>query len=401
MTSSHVGKNVLLLYLLMTYGVQYLYYLFFGDILSRKYNIPDYGAFALFLNIIIVLFFLKIKIGVSNKGMLSFRFPTFAVLGFSFLFSLLALNFNLKYGLDFRHTQRVSEAGMQVMALYALKPLVLYFMMRYCFIVAKEGQLRRYERVSVGLVLIGLVLSVTGALQVLPIAFCFFILFAPSVFQADLNGRFIFKYAALALLLGFLAIFMGFANKVGFSEASGLLINNQNYIVQTILARTSSSFVSGLVLSSYSFESYGSLQAIYGIFETLVYRVEALLPFNIGLSGEYLQSINRFNYELVMKDPSLDRAGASPGLIASFLYIPFYPLPLVLLFMFVRFYIWSLDTVTNEAVAKKPVVIFFTLIVTLPMFESPLSIPTLIDPVSILFGVFFLGSFLRFRGRYE
>lgn len=392
-----LGKNVLYLYLLTTYVFQYLYLFFFEDLLHERYRIYEYGAALFAINLFFAFLASKVRFGFSLTSNRKILLPGSCVLFLSFCFFLLALNFNLKFGLSFRHTQRVSDAGIQVMALYVLKPLVLYFIMRYSFVVARSERLSLAENLSVFLVFVGLILSITGSLQVLPIGLCFLLLFYPRVFEKDLNLVFIFKYFIPALFLAFATVFMGFANKVGISEAVALLLDNQSSIFNILIARTSSSFASGVILSVLSIEGYGSLQGLLGIIQTLAYRLDILLPFDLSFDGEYLRSINRINYETIMVDPSVDRAGASPGLIGSFLYLPLYPLPLAFLFIYLRFICWCLNADDSGRVGKKPLVVFCALIVVLPVLESPLSILNIVDPVSVSFFAIFIGRFLKLR----
>lgn len=393
-----MGKGVILVYMGLSYFPQLIAYFFFREGFENRYNIELEGVLLfctiLFFVLVFVHYGCSSKIKSSSRKLAVSHWVVFFI---ALAFLALSAFFAYKFDSSFRHSNRVSEAGLVVYALYVAKPLCLYIVLRYLFYLAEGNAMPGVGRVSCILIGVGCILSSTGSFAVFGIVASFAAAFlSGNIVRTKIKARSYLKYMLPALALAAVVVFTGFAKKVGYEQALELMLNEDQGIVELLVLRGSTSFVSGAVLSVRSVMEPLNTAAIEGTLNTLLYRLNFILPFNRG-SGEYMESINRLNYEEIDRHRLLDRAGASPGLVASFLHLPFFPISLLLLFVYLKYLSSLLERNAPEGSGGMPLLMISSLALILPVFESPLSIFNLFDPVAVTFAVLIFGQNIELK----
>lgn len=397
-----MGRKVILLYIFITYVPQFFFYFLFKDAFQDRYNIETYGVFVFFVIFVYLLFFLFWGLSQSSSGLIRKRVPIgqFAFSFISIAFLLVSVLFFRNFDSSFRHTGYVSEGGIVIYLLYVLKPICLYLVLRVIFLIAQGCVIPATHRVCCFLIGWGCILSLTGSLHILGVIASFVAAFSGYSFVSQsLNPRKFAKYAFFSAVVFLLILYTGLSNKMGHESTIDLFVDSEFKIVQLVALRGSTSFVSGSVMAPISIEQPLDVEGLIGTWQTFVYRLDILLPFSLN-SGQYLVAINRINYERIDRHADLKRAGASPGLVASFLYLPLFPLPMLALFFYCRVLAALIQFDAPMAAKKMPVVIAASLGFALPLFESPLSVFNVFDPVAITLIILICGRFFKVRS-YE
>jgi hypothetical protein len=177
-----------------------------------------------------------------------------------------------------------------------------------------------------------------------------------------------------------LVVITGVMTKVGaeflYSDDGWIFL--QNYL-QTILARMSSSAMS--VGSAYSHWSNSMilLDSIGGEVSTTVSRLKLLFGGNFNL--EAIQTLSRFNY-LEVYAIHADRAGLTPGFIASIYYL-WWPIGFILL----PLYLYALITFFRIPNCTNVVYIALVLYALIPFLENPIAV--MVNPTQPSFFIFY------------
>lgn len=397
-----MGGKVILLYTFITYVPQFFFYFLFKDSFQDRYNIENYGVFAFFVVLLYFVFFVIFGIHKNSSGSMPKRIPIgqFAFFLISSIFLFVSVLFFRNFDSSFRHTGHVSEGGVIIYLLYVLKPVCLYLVLRVIFLIAQGRVIPTMLRFGCFLVGVGCILSLTGSFHILGVIASFVAAFSGYGFVSQaLSPRKLVKYAFFSTAVFLLVLYTGLSNKMGHESTIDLFVDSEFKIVQLVALRGSSSFVSGSVMAPISIERPLDVEGLIGTWQTFVYRLDILLPFSLN-SGQYLVPINRINYERIDRYANLERAGASPGLVASFLYLPLFPLPIVALLIYCRVLAGLIQFDAPKAASKMPVVVVASLGFALPLFESPLSVFNVFDPVAITLIILIFGRFFKVRS-YE
>lgn len=97
-----------------------------------------------------------------------------------------------------------------------------------------------------------------------------------------------------------------------------------------------------------------------------------------------------------------ERAGASPGIIASVFYTPLFPLSLIVIPAYVFVLYSSLSYHMNDNVKLNLLSCIALPYLLLNLFESPLNIFYVLDPIAILFiSVVFFGRLINTQKAFE
>jgi hypothetical protein len=395
------ASRSLLIYVVLSYVLPLLYYFFLYDGFNARYVISSVSIVILMANVFFVVLVIIVRFGRFTKSEKKIYISENWYFPFAVAFFSLSIYFFLSYDISFRHTSRLSDGGSLIYILYITRTLALYSILRVIIAITNGEVIRKHQKISVILVALGLLLTTTSSLQVLDF---FMALFASVANTHTLNKRFnsisAIKMFIPALLLLSAVIYFGVANKVGFEAALVFFKEFGGELIKSSFLRVSTSFVSGGFSSLNSFQNYLDFSVFDKIYSTFIYRIQLVFPFiDFGINGEYLNTVNRMNYLNITKVPSLERAGASPGLIASFLYLPLYPVSLIIVGLYIKILISRVDCLLRSNTTPSIIVSICILIYFRPLLESPLSIFVIIDPVFFVFLILIVGSMFQGKNR--
>jgi hypothetical protein len=420
-TRSRTGEWALLIYSLATYLPQLLLHLLRPGALSERFNMSEATAYLavlvpLFVLLVFFLHWLLPRIEVPMRWLWSLigrAFESRLNTLFALAIMALAISFMLNDGLSFRHRGALlSEAGLSVEILMFSKPYISAWIIYHILLTIRNAHPRpRLARAQGALYVCALALSLTGSLDALPILWgLLFVLWGPVRLRGFFVGgdgqraRFV---SALKLLLAapFLAavaigiIAIGLINKIG-TDGTRELIDRIGIatIAEQIMVRVSSSYASTISFAEHRLGDLSFYEKVVAIpVENIPYRLS--LVANDPLPRPDITQVTRLNYLSYELDTHLDRAGASPGLVASALYAAPLPLGFVLLAIYsvavIRFINLPFDSQPDKP--RLAAAIFATSSVY-PLFESPVDYLILLDPalLQLLFVVAaFVASSIR------
>jgi len=326
------------------------------------------------------------------------------ILGFAIL--PLAVKFNMDFGISFRYSgEELSQSGAlpQIITLY--KSFFVGFV-TYAFIISLgRRRLSPLFRLSLALHMLNWVLCANGAVDVIWIFIAVLIAFKGEgankyliVNTEDSNILKTIMVVFLTAVAVFGVVFFGYANKAGFDAAYDIFMNEFTgrviyYLYYRLVVFTSSL---DLILQQ-GLDLKTNLLALELEYEVFVFRLGKIMGFYYPRPD--IEGINRLNYLSLYLSPVQDRAGATPGPVASFGYIPFMPLN----FIFCGFYI-ALIRNTYRKVILLPknstptllALLVFALI-GFTFFHNPISAFTKIGPelFKTLFFIYVFGMIIK------
>lgn len=293
----------------------------------------------------------------------------------------------------------LSERGSFLLYVYSIIPASVKLLLIYhTFIYRGTSAMDRLER---ALVTTALAASINGTST----AFVTVVSFA--LLQTNANA-YLFKitfaaasYLRLAVLVVIGAVLIGIAGTIltgayVYGEAvkrdvsSDMVLDTltDNWTPNILIERLAppyASLVNTLPLTfDFDQDSFGNLTSVWN---TFLFRLEALQILNFGAARESGMSIGRFNYEFITQNFALNaREGTAPGLIPGFLYC-FPPILNVLMLGAYVFMVLGilqrLCLCVNDEMSfiGKFVLTYFTL----PLFETPIDFLLIIDDGFIFF----------------
>lgn len=402
--------NFFFIFVLFIYLPGFCFSLIFRDFFSAYYTLTDYKYFLFFFVLstfiftsyffsIFLLSLPAIRVKKFNK-LASYLF--FDILSLSFF--LLSFYFFLSYSSDFRHRSRLADASPLVSILWMLRPIVLIVLLSYVIHVCNGGRISKRSKVVLLLITIGLVLSLTSSLQVIIILFASILFLSPKYFRYGLSDIGILRLLFILIFVPILCVTVlafGLGAKVGYEKVfSSNMLNILYMSLGTILPRVSSSFMSVMTaiydLSNYTFNTYDFFSNAYW---TLENRVNIVL--GNSFNSEEIYTLNRFNQLHVFKG-NPERAGASPGILASIFYFPKFPLGYIIICL----YFSSLFVLLARKFKKHAKIGILSgaaiPLLTLYFLESPLNFFYIVDPFffTFIFFVFFF-KFVDFEYALE
>lgn len=399
-----IKKEILLvffafmIFIFMTYFPGLILYPLFSD---RYHSYFSYEGSA--LESFLVVFIIFIFVFIISYSVLSW-FPRLKVFCFSsrlsklffifiaFVFLLSSIYFFMKFSISFRHKNRLSDAGLIVIVMFFIKYLVLVYTYMCFSVLAKGGVLARSAKFTLFVMLVAWVLSVNSSLQVIYIFIVLVILFRPAIFSSAsvLGVRKMILYGFVGVLCFSLILIIGIGNKVGLAflftdEGVGFL---KGY-VSTVAARGSTSLYSlATAYELYFFNPEIAFHLTYVEFSTFINRLSLYFPFG-QFDPDKIETVSRFNYLMSFSNHA-DRAGGTPGFLATVILSGGFPLGFIVmslyLFFIVRLMSRHLEGVTHFRLSNIVVMCYFLL----PFMENPLSLTNLLNPASFYFLSFFL-----------
>lgn len=402
MSRSLVYKNILfsfVLFLAIMYLPGFIFSLLFTEYFSSYYAYNDFSYLNQFFFILILfssLFFGYLLFNytpVIHRPKISSDFIRFFVVLLVLLFFILSIYFKVNYSTGFRHSNRLSAASPLVTLLWAVRSLVGVLVLSLIIVACNGIKFSALTKILLIFITLASILSVTSSLQVLLPLICLLLLIYPAVYRLTITKigvlKFIFLLLAALICFTFVLI-LGIGSKLGyeniFSENGfDLLIN----YISILIPRMSTSYVSFATLLDYEVSNLVSYDVFKSVHNTFMNRLYSILGESI-FDTDMIDTVNRFNYLTVFENHA-DRAGASPGILASVFYMPFFPLGLfvsVLYLNYITSCVSRMATVDFRLGLAGMLAIPYLL---LNLLEAPLNILYILDPIFILF--LFLGIF--------
>jgi hypothetical protein len=239
------------------------------------------------------------------------------------------------------------------------------------------------NRIVDSLILMGFVFSLSSSFQVIQIISGIILLLKmEKIIFNKFRNRFSLKKVlstSLIILSLFSILFLGIANKIGVENAKLLTKETElrSIIFEKVSVRQSTAYVSFIIgFQNYVENVSFAERAFLGQIENLSNRFVILLGRKPDKPEVW--SINRLNYLKIFHQNDGPRTGTSPGLLASYFYIPFFPLNFVLLSLYVVYVLrlLSLNIKHPFSVIGLLLVYFYML----GFFDSPVELINVIGP---------------------
>jgi hypothetical protein len=403
--SPGVGEISILLYFLASYVPQFILHVVSEEALMTRYRI-GFGVqyLALFIPGFLLLTFVlhriipPISIGYHSIArsigrLFESRLNTLLAL----VLLGLAVRFKIEYGINFRHSGPLfSQSDASAILLMFSKPYITAWFVYHIALNAR-GQHYRYRRAQVqgSLFIAILILSLTSSMDVVPIAWGALFVCAGggrlrALFVRPGRYRFKIRHAVLVVLgapvavgLAVLMVWIGYANKMG-AEGTASLIKEVGVgkVAELTMVRTSSSYAAAIVFAEHNLLDFELYEQVWRVpLENVPYRLSLLFdrPLNRPEITAIAQ-VNYFNY-ITEAEPAKERAGASPGLVASAFYAAPFPIGFLLIALYAIFVIRVIN-LPFAAMSGQPRIIaaLFAALLTYTLFESPLDYLVFVDP---------------------
>lgn len=358
--------------------------------LYYQYQGTPYVAFMVFFTTYLALFFSLYSFADKLPYIKGPKIPTACVrrwiVVIVVLYLVMCATFYLNYDAGFRHSSRLANTGLLIKGLFFFQPLIDLYVL-FCIVHVLNGHtIGGLNKKLLMLVLASELLSLNSSLQIIAIFFLLILLMKPDMYRRSLirlNAYYVVAIMAALPCLFAGVIVMGLGNKLGFEyifteRGWEYLGNNMGFIV----ARVSSSLFSvATVFDCCLFDANTSLLVVDGFSATFMNRLALLWP-DIGFDNSLINTVSRTNFLMVFQG-YIDRAGASPGPLASMFYSPVYPFGIILVpilhVVIARAISYHLEKRLRYNVISMVAIPFFIL----PFFEAPLNIFYIIDPVFI------------------
>lgn len=388
------GFRLIILTFIVFYFPSYVFYYFYKEAFVEAFYGFENGVFysliylCLVVFIVVVLNFFLPKFNLFKNAIYfcPFKYSLINNL-FSILFLVFSIKFMTQYGLSFVHSgTSMAEVESYVMILYGLKGYFIFYLF-FIYIKILNNQTVKFGFIY-WIIIISNFFGLSGSMDIVYI----FLYILPLVINTNKLKMIFTKriyfikiknllLLLLLLLVGLLTIFIGYANKLGVENTYKLIQNFEDleYLYVATLIRFANGFASFISLSNnHFFDLQLQFQAIGIPIEVFKYRLSVL--FNIFSSKPEVFNIARLNYLTVYKDYHAT-AGATPGLLGSIFYIPFFPINFFVISLYILFIIRQVNRFLNCNLIRLNIIGLLLLFVfLLPLFESPIDYFIIIDP---------------------
>ena len=399
MLKSKIGY-LFFVYVVATY---YLFQLFLHPIIASSlqeiYTITEYN----FFGVISLIFFYMTTLYILClliRGRYKFKFdllnsfyyyiPVYLI---CFLYFAISIDFAINFETSFRHNVRLRDVGFFMSLLPTLDMLTNIVMLNVLLNFLFTGTLKSKDSRLIILIFLSTIFSFNSSLHIVKIFIAFFLIFYPKVFTINFSIKSIFIGIILLILAGVLVVFSGTANKIGIDATIELVSSDvyKNFIEHTAL-RVMTSYVSLVnMMNNHLYDFNMQFNALLSGFELMHQRVGIIFG---SSPDELIDSINRINRNSIMI-ASHDRAGASPGLLASMLYFPY----IVPGFIFITLFSVAVVNTINRYTSTLKNLNFLTVLTIfyffLPLADSPITYFTIITPSFIYFLVLYILSYYK------
>ena len=406
-TKDTVTYKILFIYIFTHYIIQIFIHNIYYEKLLDKFNGVNYS----FLYVLFSIIFFLIIFFIVNRVIPFFYFSfkikkisnikSFLKWIFLILFFISALNFSMNYGLNFRHSNRLSETGFLVQILGFLRIIAIYIVFTYFTYIIRGNLLLIKDRIYLFILFFSYSLCITGSLHVVFLPIVLMLVFLSNnklkiiLINQNISMKKAILFFGIALIISIGVVFVGIANKIGVEKTFNLFIDSEmlDYILSLVSMRVSTSYFSLLIMAHDHIFNYDLQFNIYMMhLQNFLDRLMFIMSISDYTNTQEIQSINRFNYLILFKNDISNTAGAAPGLIASIFYLPIFPIN----FLLMSIYLVMIFRILNIYIGYKKlsfiaiVIIYYFLFV---FFEAPPLILRIIDPMSLYFTLFIFGVF--------
>jgi hypothetical protein len=310
----------------------------------------------------------------------------------------------------------LSQRGSFSLYVYAVIPACVKLLLIYhAFVYRGTSPIDRLER---ALVTTALAVSINGNATAFVTVFSFLVLQTNAVeylFRSKLAGASYLQHFAVVgvgmLLVGLVGMILGGAYVYGESikrdESMDMVLDSlaATWTPDILIEIRSSNYASLVNTLPLTFDfKQDHFDNLGGVWNTLLFRLEALHILDSSVARESTMSIARLNFEFITQAFALnDREGTSPGLIPGFLYC--FP-PILNLLMLGAYVFMVLGILQRLCLCMKEelsfigkfILTYFTLLV----FESPIDFLVLIDDAFIFFvGLWWMSRLVEVRPTFS
>ena len=360
------------------------------DVMPIRYGVvispycPFIIVFSVYSLAYTVAYFIFVKIRFKIHSIISYKCINLISWALVFFYFFLSLYFFFKFDISFRHQTSLSEAGTLVQALLVLKAYVSVVLLLMILVNLTFKHLYFKHRLKLFIIGISSMLAVTSSLQFLFAIANILLAAYPRLFSNPNTVKFYLILLVLLTASVLTAVYVGLANKVGFSQAFSFLYNDFFIQLKLILSRISSSLVSLGV--NFNGDFNGRLENLFTtIYSTFLDRS----PLHECLYN-CLEPINRQNFLLIASEYH-SRAGASPGPLASGYFVLGNIIGVIIIAFLIAFITSLVGKYKFKPVTYNCLSMMGIMLCLLPLFEAPLNMFYILDPIFFYF-LFILGS---------
>lgn len=345
-----LSRQIVLTYCGIFYLLPFVIFMISGNPLEKfMMPQPSYVAGILYVGLAILLFYGAtalpvIRITTPKLGLSQILFDARVSLGLALFFMMFAYWSRSFLGLSFRQSGiSLADLGAVGFLLEVLK-MTLGVMILVNYRMIAEGYEPGLRAAVLLLTSAGFFFSIQGAFDI----FFVFCSLAATGFKwkrlLGLHLKIVRRLTIVMLpILGYLALFVGTANKIGVDEAL-LVLSNIQSATDLVIGRIGYHFYSTSIhITDNAFDIDMPLQAFSELWSVTKYRFSILLGFG-GIEKPDVGTISRMNF-LNMSPTYYSRIGASPSMLGSVLFWPgsiFAIFYFVFIMRFVLLQIWDI-----------------------------------------------------------
>jgi hypothetical protein len=408
------GSRVLAYYLALTYGAQTILAVTFSTYFDQDYRGYSSGLFwrIAFMAVVAAVIFYgqailtgrleKKRARIRQSSSLIGEIAYHIRLPLAFTFLALAVPFGIQYGFSFWHSGLyISDLPFWVVALQGMKSIARLDL-AYCTIKVLRGEkLSNVDIIATAFYTLGGIVALAGAVDIVFLALGALLLYRRGELVigafAALGGASkrtvrVIVYPLLIVSLP-AAAFIGFANKIGVERTFDIVQDKSIFLdgfAIPLALRISSSHGSFVANAELPLSLNEQVESISYPLHNLTWRA-CILFVQSGCSARNdITHIARLNYVRTFWDQSPLKAGATPGLLASALYIPFLPLSLALLAFYCSLFTGAIDrALGNRRLSFAGILIL--VLFAYPAFENPVDLLVIFDPAfAYTVGLYFI-----------
>ncbi len=392
------------------YAPPLFYYLFFRESYEDQYRISYNPLFFVLGSLLVYSTFLsffyriskKVKIKQYLSWPINFVVPFFQFVVIAYLFC--SIYFFFFYDISFRHTSRLYDGGYIIILMFHLYPIILAYLLFAVIFIIQGGTFGFKSWLNIVFLLLSIMLSANAAIQILVIAILLMMIFFPSFFYKEFKISKILLMSFFIAPLGFGVIFFGLINKVGYQAVVSGDYGSLSQLTNIVITRMGSSMMSiATIFNENNFwaDNFRVTERVFESFISTFYnRLLLIIPTLGSFNYDLIETINRINFTRIY-EVSLLRAGASPGPVASMFYVPLFPIGLILLPLFYAYIIRCIDRHLIRDFRYNIFTLLSIGIFLLPIFEAPLNIFYIIDPMFVFLCILLIYKRINIFRLYE
>lgn len=383
------------LFMIVLYVPGLIFFPFFEEAYQYYFNYSSSPYLPFFLSLIffsipfLLFFYFSEKITRTRLFFFSPNTVAYFIVITAMIYFIASFIFSLNYSSSFRHVSRFSDAGPSATLVFMLKPFCDFILLLSIIHVVNGEVLGPKVKISLMLIFLGSALSLNSSLAVLFFPLVLGALFYRKIFIIPLFSSLrrillLFIFAPLAV---FSILLIGIGNKIGYDVfLSEISVSYFVNMMGELATRVSTSLFSVTMLWDNYIQGFLSAMNLgHDSGESLIHTASNRMSLVIGggFDRDLIATVDRMNYLNLFKDYH-PRAGASPGVLASMFYFPIFPLGLVFVPLFYVLVLRSVAIHIDDRLKYNSIYLFSIFYLTLGLFESPLNVFMLLDPLLVL-----------------